>query len=129
MDGRVAWIRHAASGAAQNSGNYGAAQNSGRRGTAQNSGDYGTACATGRLSTAATTGANSHIECGPGGICAVVAERVTWKVDVDAVLIQRWADGGTYHMAVLIPRKLRARTNDVLVITKGKVIEHRRTST
>ena len=67
------------------------------------------------------TGEKGTVEAGPGGICAVTAERVTWIVHEDAVLIQRWKQNGVWQTAVFIPRENGLKTGARVMIERGRI--------
>ena len=113
LQGQIAWIQQSSRGAASATGGQGAASATGRQGAAS---------ATGEQGIATITGDEGTIEVGFGGIAAVCAKVVIWKVHKDAVLIQRWKDfRNHYQTAVLYPKKLRLKTGRVVKVVKGKI--------
>jgi hypothetical protein len=114
MTGRVALVEKNSSGSASATG---------WRGSASATGWSGSASATGESGIAAITVADedSVVESGPGGICAVIGEKVQWKVHVDSVLIQRWQEGDKFKIAVLHPKELKLKTGQIVKVNKGSV--------
>jgi hypothetical protein len=109
-------------GAASQVGYRGAASQVGYRGAASQVGDRGAASAKGRDSVALCVGEQCKVESGEGGICAVIAIELNWLVHADAVLVQRWRDeNGLPQLAVLLPKKLKLKTGDVVRVVRGKV--------
>jgi hypothetical protein len=82
--GRIAWIEHAARGAASATGERGAASATGERGAAS---------ATGERGAAAVTGEHSTIEIGSRCAGVAVCESVYWRVRAGALLLCRWHTG------------------------------------
>jgi len=109
------------SGAASATGGRGAASATGERGAASATGGRGAASATGGRGIAAVTGDDSTVEAGPGGICAVTADEVTWIVHPEDVLIQRWQERKKWRHKLLTPRR-GWKAGDRVLIKKGRVV-------
>ena len=112
LAGAIAWAEQASSGAASATGERGAASATGGRGAAS---------ATGGRGIAAVTGDDSTVEAGPGGICAVTADEVTWIVHPEDVLIQRWQERKKWRHKLLTPRR-GWKAGDRVLIKKGRVV-------
>jgi hypothetical protein len=71
LSGQMAWVAHAASGAASATGGRGAASATGWRGAASATGGMGAASATGAASAAVVTGLDGRAQCGVYGVLAL----------------------------------------------------------
>ncbi|HJX54188.1 MAG TPA: hypothetical protein VJ801_15585 [Polyangia bacterium] len=79
LSGQMAWVAHAASGAASSTGNSGAASSTGYKGAASSTGNRGAASSTGYSGAATVTGTDGKAMAGPYGCIALAF----WKTSAN----------------------------------------------
>ena len=118
LPGQIAWVQHAASGAASATGMRGAASATGWRGAASATGERGAASATGARGAASATGEYATVEVGVTGLACVTADHFKWKYHSGAVICQRCGD----DVFLLRATDVEAEDGDMLKVQLGQIV-------
>ena len=102
LNGQMAWVHHAARGAASATGENGAASATGGSGAASATGDYST------------------VEAGPTDVAVATAENFTWIVRPGAVLLMRWQENGGGHR--VLKAKTHACSGERITFSSGRAV-------